>query len=443
MEEDMMFKVDTKALNVAVSEYKKKTTQEIADEVGISLDLFNQLLSGEKNELSLNEIKKIAGHFEVTVGKLIVRKKWAINSVVLNKVFQDSHLTKEDAVKKVDLEGRETYIMHRHTFDKALDGETNILHIDTIYEIAQKFNIPMKELLAEPGSTTASQVLALKDYIKNITPFECNALWKLLSPVINQEKTMDEVLTNVRNSSGNQSQLIQWMLEGEQPEVQEKLINWVCSCQNEKLDGCFHALKTIHSLLLTMLLEAKGNLNALGYKQLQEICLKLAQNPLYFGDPEEKTVDGSIAYLNEGEGAYTLFVLIPREIYDEYQVDPIENLYVEGIESTEGSPEWEDEIREAILEYLDEVDINDEMLFYDFRELFDSNIYDWPILEMTEDSHGPFAPENMSSTKQALENLIIKMALDINYKEIGRIFTDVEFANEMFKKYGLESPFLK
>jgi hypothetical protein len=254
---------------------------------------------------------------------------------------------------------------------------------------------------------------------------------------------MDEVLTNVRNSSGNQSQLIQWMLEGEQPEVQEKLINWVCSCQNEKLDGCFHALKTIHSLLLTMLLEAKGNLNALGYKQLQEICLKLAQNPLYFGDPEEKTVDGSIAYLNEGEGAYTLFVLIPREIYDEYQVDPIENLYVEGIESTEGSPEWEDEIREAILEYLDEVDINDEMLFYDFRELFDSNIYDWPILEMTEDSHGPFAPENMSSTKQALENLIIKMALDINYKEIGRIFTDVEFANEMFKKYGLESPFLK
>jgi hypothetical protein len=62
---------------------------------------------------------------------------------------------------------------------------------------------------------------------------------------------------------------------------------------------------------------------------------------------------------------------------------------------------------------------------------------------MTEDSNGPFAPENLSSTKRALNDLISKMVWNSDYEEIGRIFTDVEFTNEMFKKYGLDSPFLK
>jgi hypothetical protein len=361
-------------------------------------------------------------------------KRYAINGDLLNELCQNSHETKLSIAGSAGIT--------RHTLDKALAGGK--VSINVIRDLAKKFNIKAEQLLADPDSNTFAQSIELTKYINNLTPFERNAIWKLLSPAINQEKTLDEVLTNMQNPSGNNSsQLIQWMLDGEQPEVQEKLMKWIQSCQLEKIEDCFHALKMIHKQLLTMLMEANGNLNALGRKHLQEIYLKLVRNPLYFGDPEEKTVDGSIVYVNEGEGIYTLFVLVSREIYDEYQIDPIENLYVEGIESTEGSPEWENEIREAILEYLDEVEINDEMLYYDFRELFDSNIYDWPILEMTEDSNGPFAPENLSSTKRALNDLISKMVWNSDYEEIGRIFTDVEFTNEMFKKYGLDSPFLK
>jgi hypothetical protein len=312
--------------------------------------------------------------------------------------------------------------------------------------IAAYFKVPIEQLCASQNIPEYRRDMLIK-YIKKLKNPELSVFYSFFYPVMEEGKMLDEVLKTRMDSDTNSVDEINNIPSGKETDKKEEILAWIRECPEDKVEEYSKIFQQIHEIILDSFMNVKEKMNQFGKKRLQMICNNLSECSLYFGDLWEKSVEGSIQYFSEGDGCYTITLNLPDELREEFELSDIGEIVLEGICEEEGSEAWENKIKSEIVNafYSGSVEFSvfneDAELKEDFMDFLDYNIYNWQLEKMVEIEDNPLSPERIKNIRYALSRLFVAMCWEGQYADIGRVMADKAFANEMFEKYKIDSPF--
>jgi hypothetical protein len=359
--------------------------------------------------------------------KNLVNKKKKEENLPLEKIAEDIGIARSSLYNAMNPSGRK---MYKHGVDS----------------MAKYFGVPMEQLCASQKIPEFRRNM-LKNYINKLQDSELTAFYSFFYPVMEEGKMLDDVLKERLDSDTNSVDAIYYIPSGKETDKKAAILEWIRECPEDKVEEYGEIFKQIHEIILNSFMNEKENLNLFGKKRLQMICDNLSKCSLYFGDPWEKSIEGSIQYFSEGDGCYTITLNLPDELREEFELSDIGDISLEGICEEEGTEAWEESIKSEIVNAFNSgsVDVSvfdeDAELKEEFVDFLDYNIHNWQLEKMVEVEDSPLSPERIENTRYALSVLFLKMCWDGRYADIGRVITDMSFANEMFEKYQVDSPF--
>jgi hypothetical protein len=357
---------------------------------------------------------------------------------LVNKKKKEENLSIEEMASQIEIARSSLY--------NAMKPSGRKMCKYVVDSIAKYFGVPMEQICASQNIPEFRRNM-LKNYINKLKNPELSVFYSFFYPVMEEGKMLDEVLKTRMDSDTNSVDEINSIPSGKETDKKEEILAWIRECPEDKVEEYSKIFQQIHEIILDSFINVKEKMNQFGKKRLQMICNNLSECSLYFGDLWEKSVEGSIQYFSEGDGCYTITLNLPDELREEFELSDIGEIVLEGICEEEGSEAWENKIKSEIVNafYSGSVEFSvfneDAELKEDFMDFLDYNIYNWQLEKMVEIEDNPLSPERIKNIRYALSRLFVAMCWEGQYADIGRVMADKAFANEMFEKYKIDSPF--
>ncbi len=307
--------------------------------------------------------------------------------------------------------------------------------ISSLESVAKELRVPVEALISKEPDTR-------KD-IKNVEWKEWQEIWALLKPLRNEEEEVKDgkpdltvIMTVLYVLSDMES--------GERRRLAEN------SLEELERENRPMTYQEFYKLLVRRmdknLLKQLTGLHELGMARLVEKVQRITEEKSINKQLKDMELPGDMGWVEDGDGYYQIILPLPYDLCQALEIGyPAEV----GVYSEEepGSEEWEEEVRDQILNMgaADELLPGgaEDIMAEEFQEMLEEKIYDWDLVEFgyVKGEKDPFSEENMPHTSMQMFLLFRAMAYDGKSSQFQRILSDLEFGRSMFEHYQIESPF--